>query len=145
MLPAGSIVGALYHKLQTQSSAPEDGRNYRPKHVELIEIINKLLLLHLVCCLCYCISDARAYKHQILKSTYFTHCFQPHMAWSFKTFKIRHSYKTVPYYCVTKVANVVCSFADVSTQTVEKDITPKYSCLLKHNHLVVVSSPESQC
>ena len=32
----------------TQSSAPEDGRNYRPKHVELIGIINKSLLLHLV-------------------------------------------------------------------------------------------------
>ena len=28
--------------------APEDGRNYRPKQVELIEIINKPLLLHLV-------------------------------------------------------------------------------------------------
>jgi hypothetical protein len=26
-----------------QSNAPEDGRNYRPKHVELIEITNKLL------------------------------------------------------------------------------------------------------
>ena len=37
MLPAGSIV-----------RAPEDGRNYRPKQVELIEIINKPLLLHLV-------------------------------------------------------------------------------------------------
>jgi len=37
-----------------QSCAPEDGRNYRPKHVELIEIINKLLLLHLVGCLNYC-------------------------------------------------------------------------------------------
>jgi len=44
-LPAGSIAGALYHKLQTQSSAPEDGRNYRPEHVELIVIINKI---------CYC-------------------------------------------------------------------------------------------
>ena len=31
----------------TQSSAPEDGRNHRPKHVELIGIINKPLLLHL--------------------------------------------------------------------------------------------------
>ena len=39
-----------------QSSAPEDGRNYRPKHVELIDIINKLLLLHPVGCLYYCIS-----------------------------------------------------------------------------------------
>ena len=54
MLPASSIVGALYHKLQTQSSSPEDGRNYRPKHVELIGIINKPLLLHLVGCLYYC-------------------------------------------------------------------------------------------
>jgi len=35
----------------TQSSAPEDGRNYRQKHVELIRIINKPLLLHLVGCL----------------------------------------------------------------------------------------------
>jgi len=35
----------------TQSSAPEDGRNYRLKHVELIGIINKPLLLHLVGCL----------------------------------------------------------------------------------------------
>ena len=32
----------------TQSSAPEDGQNNRPKHVELTGIINKLLLLHLV-------------------------------------------------------------------------------------------------
>ena len=48
MLPAGSIVRALYHKLETQSSAPEDGRNYSPKQVELIEINNKPLLLHLV-------------------------------------------------------------------------------------------------
>jgi len=49
--PAGSFSGALYRKLYTQSSAPEHGRNYRPKHVELIEITNKLLLLHLVGCL----------------------------------------------------------------------------------------------
>ena len=35
------------------SSAPEDGRNNRPKHVELIGIINKPLLLHLVGCLYY--------------------------------------------------------------------------------------------
>jgi len=43
--PAGSIVGALYHKLQTQFSAPEGGRNYRPKYVELIEIINKIFIV----------------------------------------------------------------------------------------------------
>ena len=32
----------------TQSSAPEDGRDQRPKLVELIGIINKPLSLHLV-------------------------------------------------------------------------------------------------
>jgi len=43
----------------TLSSAPEDGRNHRPKHVELIGIINKPLLLYLfgvyiilIICLC---------------------------------------------------------------------------------------------
>jgi len=37
----------------TQSSALKDGRNHRPKHVELIGIINKPLLLHLVGCLLF--------------------------------------------------------------------------------------------
>ena len=54
----------LYTTSCKQSSAPGDGRNYRPKHVELIQIINKLLLLHLVGCLYYCINDARSHKHQ---------------------------------------------------------------------------------
>ena len=37
--------------LPAQSSAPEDGQNICPKHVELTGIINKPLLLHLVGCL----------------------------------------------------------------------------------------------
>ena len=37
----------------TQYSAPEDGQNNFPKHVELTGIINKPLLLHLVGCLYY--------------------------------------------------------------------------------------------
>ena len=37
----------------TQSSAPEDGWNNFPKHVELTGITNKPLLLHLVGCLYY--------------------------------------------------------------------------------------------
>jgi len=61
-----AFVGVLYHKLWTQSSAPDDGRNYRPKHVEIIGIINKPLLLHLVGCLYYCIGDARSYKYETL-------------------------------------------------------------------------------
>ena len=46
MLPAGGRVH--YTSCKAQSSAPEDGRDHRPKHVELIGIINKPLLLHLV-------------------------------------------------------------------------------------------------
>jgi len=38
----------------TQSTAPEDGLNNRPKHVELIGIIKKPLVLHLVGSL-YCL------------------------------------------------------------------------------------------
>ena len=56
----GDIRGSLQHHwcfipetVKTQSSAPENGRNYRPKHVEQIEVINKLSLLHLVDCLYY--------------------------------------------------------------------------------------------
>jgi len=45
LLHLGSIVGALYNMLSTQSSAPEDGRNYRPKHVELIVIINQFVIV----------------------------------------------------------------------------------------------------
>ena len=36
--------------------------------ISLIGIINKVLLLHLVGCLYYCISDARSYKHVIRAS-----------------------------------------------------------------------------
>ena len=46
-------------------------RNHRPKHVELIGIINKPLLLHLVGYLYYSISDARSNKHQIEGKTFF--------------------------------------------------------------------------
>ena len=49
----------------TQSSAPEDGRDQRPKHVELIGIINKELLLHLVGVYIIYINDARSSKYQI--------------------------------------------------------------------------------
>ena len=39
--------------IKPQSSAPEDGQNNFPQHVELTGIINKPLLLHLVGCLYY--------------------------------------------------------------------------------------------
>ena len=60
----------------TQSSAPEDGRNNPPKHVELIAVINKPLLLHLFGCLRYLhqwckvkqISNFRKYPRKALWS-----------------------------------------------------------------------------
>jgi len=48
MLPAGSMWVHYTTSCNTQSSAPEDGRDHSPRHVELIGIINKPLLLHLV-------------------------------------------------------------------------------------------------
>ena len=50
MLPAGGRQhrGCIIPQAATQSSAPEYGRDQHPKHVELIGIINKPLLLHLV-------------------------------------------------------------------------------------------------
>ena len=50
-----------------QSSASEDGRNHRPKHVQLIGFINKPLLLHLVGCLYYLshLSIAIVWKYQL--------------------------------------------------------------------------------
>ena len=48
MFTACGIMHRRCRCITPQSSAPDDGRNYRPKQVELIEIINKPLLLHLV-------------------------------------------------------------------------------------------------
>ena len=79
ILPAGSLE-AEFHRFQatgrhcngcnilqavTQSSAPEDRQNNCPKHVEMIGIINKPLLLHLVRVYIIYINDARSNKYQI--------------------------------------------------------------------------------
>jgi hypothetical protein len=45
--------GCIIPEAVTQSSAPEDGQNNCPKHIELTGIINKPLLLQLVGCLYY--------------------------------------------------------------------------------------------
>jgi hypothetical protein len=42
---------------------PEDGRNHPPKHVELIGIINKQLLLHHLIVYIICINDAQSNKY----------------------------------------------------------------------------------
>jgi len=54
----------------TQSSAPEDGRDQRPKHVELIGISNKPLLLHLVGVYIIYVNDARSNKYQTRQTCY---------------------------------------------------------------------------
>jgi len=55
MLPATGQQhrGCIIPQAVNTICALEDGRNHRPKHVELIGIINKPLLLHLVGCLYY--------------------------------------------------------------------------------------------
>jgi hypothetical protein len=54
MLPAGGRLATSWvHYTTTQSSAPEDGQNNCPKHVELTGIINKPLLLHIIGCIYY--------------------------------------------------------------------------------------------
>ena len=63
-MPAGSLE-AEELRCNIQSSAPEDWRDHRPKHVQLIGIINKQLMLHLAgVCVIY-VNDARSNKHQI--------------------------------------------------------------------------------
>ena len=56
-LPAGHRPATLWvhytTSCNTQSSAPEDGQNHCPKHVEPTGIINKPLLLYLVGCVYY--------------------------------------------------------------------------------------------
>jgi hypothetical protein len=52
-----------------QSNAPEDEQSNCPKHVELIGIINKQLLLHLVGCLLYYLYQRLKVK-QILNTCY---------------------------------------------------------------------------
>jgi len=51
--PAGIIPVIYTTSCNTQFNAPDDGQNHHPKHVEMIEIINKPLLLHLIGCLYY--------------------------------------------------------------------------------------------
>jgi hypothetical protein len=61
--PATSLVHYTT-SCNTQSSAHEDGRDQRPKHVKLIGIINKPLLLHLVGVYFIYINGARSNKYQ---------------------------------------------------------------------------------
>jgi len=55
----------------TQSSAPEDGQNICPKYVELIGIINKPLVLHLVGCLYYLYFNISLYFLRLAKQFQF--------------------------------------------------------------------------
>ena len=51
--------------VNTQSSALEDGRDQRPKHGELIGIINKPLLLHVVGVYIININDSLSDKYHV--------------------------------------------------------------------------------
>jgi len=62
-LPAGIIPVHYTTSCNPQASAPEDGRDHRPKHVELIGIINIPLLLHLVGVYIIYVNVARSHKY----------------------------------------------------------------------------------
>jgi len=82
MLPAGSLEAKAVPPLpgyrqatlwvlyttscNTLSSAPEDGRDQRPKHVEIIGIFNIPLLLYPVGVYIIYVNDARSDKYQIV-------------------------------------------------------------------------------
>ena len=68
-LPAGNVTVHYTTSCNTQSSAPGDGRDHRPKHVELTGIINKPLSLHLFGVYIIYINDARSSKYK--KMMYF--------------------------------------------------------------------------
>ena len=59
----GCIIRAT--SCNTQTSDPEDGRDHLPKHVELIEIINKPLFLHQIGVYIIYVNDVRSNKYQI--------------------------------------------------------------------------------
>ena len=65
MLQAGGRQhhGCIIPQAVTHSSAPEDGRDQHPKHIDLTGI-NKTLLLHLVGVYIIYINDARSDKYQ---------------------------------------------------------------------------------
>jgi len=75
----------------TQSSAPEDGRDNHPKHVKLIGIINRPLLLHLVGVYIIYINDAQSNKYQTFQF-FILHLFHPRMDNSSR--HIRHTEDT---------------------------------------------------
>ena len=58
--------GCIIPQTVTHSLVLLDGRDQRPKHVELIGIFNKPLLLHLVGVYIIYINDARSSKYQIV-------------------------------------------------------------------------------
>jgi len=64
----GQHRGCIIPQAVTKSSVLEDGRNHRPKYVELIRIINKPLLLHLVGAYVIYINDELSNKYKINKN-----------------------------------------------------------------------------
>jgi hypothetical protein len=80
--PAGQILYWVPYTTicNAQSNVPEDGQNNCPKHVELIGIINKQLLLHLVGCLLYYQYQWCKFK-QILNGKYDVPFWSPVFRW----------------------------------------------------------------
>jgi len=100
----------------TQSSAPEDAWDQRPKHAELIGTINKPLLLHRVGVYIIYINDARPNKCQIY---------------------ISHSTLTV------RTLDVYLVYVRKDRQVIEHVLCPKSDVLLKHTKVFVMKRAAS--
>jgi len=71
MTPAGNNLSEYYYILYIQSSAPDDGRKHRPKHVELTTN-NKLTCIVASCWLLLQLyHDARIHERQQLLLVFF--------------------------------------------------------------------------
>jgi len=65
VLPAGSIVGALYHSSCKHSLVLlRMGEIIARNMLRLLKLLIKWLFLHIVGCLYYCMNDAPSHKHQ---------------------------------------------------------------------------------
>ena len=87
----------------TQSSAPEDGRDHRPKNVELIGIINRPLLLHLVGVIIIYVNDARSNKYQREFSVVFS-------VWVFEGCSTKRHLRYLLFWCCILVTFIRLGF-----------------------------------
>jgi len=108
LLPAGDpiLVASRQHRRciipQAVNTFPDDGRNYRPKHIELIVIINNICYCCIQLAVCIIVSMMLGHKHQICYGRFGTNV-RLHLQRSSIVFTAGHLHvgpklkKTTPY------------------------------------------------